>query len=266
MDEVSLRKTLTLKQYGWVAGFANAFACGIAGGIAVDKPDPIPAIMVIWFIGSVPSLLMCWWLIALGAKTRGASIAVRRLWVVGVGVGFASGLTAILLPHYFILWMLVPSFVTAFSIERRTRIADPIYTPVDDVVADLTAPVKVSPLVVGGLLGIANDVVCGIGIAFTERGGHHVADTFRTVVMFGFIPAICCGIVLGMVANAAAKLAVVLRLVLLGVPAVGVVATLASMFGLPQFFWLSCIPTGVGVMILERISRARAAVPVAIAR
>ncbi|MFT3698277.1 MAG: hypothetical protein QM831_34360 [Kofleriaceae bacterium] len=273
MVEPALRKTLTLRQFGYTAAVINALICSIVAVVIGDPgKNEGPATFTLFLIAVGPSILLSLWLMTLGRKLRGKSVGLRMFVVVGIGLGFAGTITFAMLPLSFLKWLVTPNVIMAFAIELKTRLA-PDDPPEHAYLMDPVEPQpelrpRMSPLVVGGLLGIANDIVCAIGIASHGREAffHSKAELFRTIAFIGFIPALCCGVVLGLVAKATSTMAAPLRWFVLGTPAIGVVATLSSFFGFQQFLWLACIPTIVGVVILERVTRPESFVPAATAR
>ena len=112
------------------------------------------------------------------------------------------------------------------------------------------------------LLGLANVFVIAIGVAALE----HEANLMMLVVMFGGIPGVLAGAFLGVTAGALSHLPPTLRIVLLALPAVGVVFGLAHEFAMQDLATVSCIPTLVGVLILERWTRVVPTPPVPVAR
>jgi hypothetical protein len=85
------------------------------------------------------------------------------------------------------------------------------------------------------------------------------------VVAFGIVPAIVLGALLGWLADVTATLPVWLRRFLLIVPAVLLVAVLGTEFGLQHMILVSCIPTAVATLLLERGTRNHVAPPVPVA-
>jgi len=112
------------------------------------------------------------------------------------------------------------------------------------------------------LLGLVNVIVIAIGMAALE----HEAQMMSLVVMFGVIPGVLAGAFIGATATALSSMRPALRIPLLALPAVGVVFGLAHEFGMQDLATVSCIPTLVGVLILERWTRFVAPPPVPVAR
>lgn len=83
------------------------------------------------------------------------------------------------------------------------------------------------------------------------------------VVMFSFIPALLLGALLGCIAESTAAHRPMWRLVVLALPACGLVIVLASAFEMLRFVPHACIPTFVAASILERTTRKPQVVPVA---
>jgi hypothetical protein len=116
----------------------------------------------------------------------------------------------------------------------------------------------------GILLGAANVVVIAIGLGITA--GDQAVTMF--VILFGGIPGLIAGGVLGWLAGYIEARPPSLRATLLAVPAVGVVFFLASPFGMDASVPVACIPTVVAALILERWTRrvTPAPVPAAVVR
>ena len=124
----------------------------------------------------------------------------------------------------------------------------------------------------GCYLGVANSVICGIGIALGITGhGHSNFAAQELTGILGFslflvVPGALFGIGLGFVAERLADAPIWARRGVLAVPAFVIVAMLGAATGLDAFVVVSCIPTLAGVLILERKTRAVALVPEALAR
>lgn len=112
------------------------------------------------------------------------------------------------------------------------------------------------------MLGAANVFVISIGMAVLTRE----PSVFGLVMVFGGIPGLVAGAVLGFVADVTRWSAPPKRIASLGVPAIGVVFGLAYAFMLPDLAWVSCIPTIVSVLLLERWTRVVVEPPVPMAR
>lgn len=113
----------------------------------------------------------------------------------------------------------------------------------------------------GVVLGAANVLVIAIGMGITARQ----ADVASMVFMFGGIPGLLAGGLLGGLAQGIATRPPPLRATVLAVPAVGVVFFLASAFGLSPMAPIACIPTVVAALILERWTRRVTPAPVPVA-
>ncbi|MBL9015864.1 MAG: hypothetical protein JNL83_16885 [Myxococcales bacterium] len=116
----------------------------------------------------------------------------------------------------------------------------------------------------GALLGIVNVLVIAIGIAmfvpdplFRER----YPNVAQLVFAYGSVPGLFGGACLGVLASALDRSALVLRLAVLTLPALGLVYALASAFDMTSFALVSCIPTIVAALILERWTRRPADPP-----
>ena len=113
----------------------------------------------------------------------------------------------------------------------------------------------------GIALGIANVLVIAIGIAVVARE----ADMMIYVVMFGGMPGVTAGALLGGLAQGTAARPPWLRATCLAVPAMGVVFVLASAFEMTPMGPVACIPTVVAALILERWTRRVTPPPVPVA-
>lgn len=109
----------------------------------------------------------------------------------------------------------------------------------------------------GALLGAVNVVVVALGLAGLENE----KDVFILVILFGMAPGVIAGGFLGTIARAVRAWPVSRRLTLLVPLPVIVVFVLAGMFGMDAAAPISCIPTCVAALILERWTRALAPPP-----
>lgn len=113
----------------------------------------------------------------------------------------------------------------------------------------------------GVVLGLLNTFVIGLGLAATDD-----AAVLVLVLVFGALPGMGLGLVLGFFAGAFPKAPVPLRLGAMIVPSLVLVYALASEFQLQSFIALAMIPTAVAVLILERWTRWREAPPLPLAQ
>jgi hypothetical protein len=114
------------------------------------------------------------------------------------------------------------------------------------------------PAVIKGIaLGLANLLVIAIGIA---------PGMILFIMLFGGIPAVVAGGLLGMLAGLTARRSPRWRAVLLALPALGLVAGLGTFFTLTAAVPVACIPTLVAALVLERWTRQVMPAPVATAR
>lgn len=114
----------------------------------------------------------------------------------------------------------------------------------------------------GTLLGIANVFVIAIGMSLLE----HEPQLMSLVVMFGAVPGLVAGAILGSLAGAIGTRPPVFRVALLALPAICVVFGLATEFAMQDLAMISCIPTLVAVLMLERWTRVAPPEPVPVAR
>ena len=118
----------------------------------------------------------------------------------------------------------------------------------------------------GALLGAINVVVIAIAMAAfeasPEEAAHRLdAGTALLVIMFGGLPGIVGGLMLGALAYALERSAIALRIAVLTLPALGLVFLLAREFQMMHLALVSCIPTAVAALILERWTRKPADPP-----
>jgi hypothetical protein len=122
----------------------------------------------------------------------------------------------------------------------------------------------------GCYLGVANALICGLGIALGLAGNSRiVAGDLAGMLVFALflvVPGALFGLGLGMVAERLGDQPIWMRRSVLAIPAIVIVAMLGAATGLDAFVVLSCSPTLAGVWILERRTRVVAAVPEALAR
>lgn len=130
-----------------------------------------------------------------------------------------------------------------------------------DLAADTAgAERESSPIIKGIALGLANAVVIAIGLVGADPGG------ILLVLLFGGIPAVVTGGLLGGLAELTASRAPRWRVVLLALPALGAVAGLGTFFDMTAMVPVACIPTVVAALILERWTRRVVVAPVATVR
>jgi hypothetical protein len=113
----------------------------------------------------------------------------------------------------------------------------------------------------GVVLGAANVLVIAIGMGVMAR--HN--DVTASVIIFGGIPGLIAGGVLGGLAHGIATRSPWLRAMVLAVPAMGVVFFLASEFDMKPMAPVACIPTVVAALILERWTRRVTPAPIPVA-
>jgi hypothetical protein len=115
----------------------------------------------------------------------------------------------------------------------------------------------------GMICGVVNVAMVAACIAVTE-GKHEAPQLFVLIAMFGAIPGMICGGILGHVAETSAN---VRRPILLGTMILfscTMVAILGSLFAIENLIVVSWIPTIVSSSILERWTRpAPSPIPVA---
>lgn len=114
----------------------------------------------------------------------------------------------------------------------------------------------------GIMLGALNVIVIAIGMA----GVAGQARFAEWVIMFAIMPGVVVGALLGWLADVMKPMPTWARRSVLLVPAVLLVVVLAGEFRLEQFILLSCIPTAVAALLLERGTRLAAEPPVPTAR
>ena len=117
-----------------------------------------------------------------------------------------------------------------------------------------------SPIIKGIALGLANALVIAIGLVGPDVGG------ILFVLLFGGVPAVVTGGLLGGLAELTASRSPRWRVVLLALPALAAVAGLGKFFEATAEVPVACIPTVVAALILERWTRQVVPEPVATAR
>jgi hypothetical protein len=122
-------------------------------------------------------------------------------------------------------------------------------------------PTPISPVPLGILLAMLNTAVIGVGMAI--NGGELGIAVW--VFMFGLVPAVILGALLGWLAEVMQPLSIWVRRVVLIVPAVLLVVGLGDFFALRDFIVVSCIPTAVATLMLERGTRLVVVPPVPLA-
>lgn len=118
------------------------------------------------------------------------------------------------------------------------------------------------PLGKGFVLAAANVMVIALGIAMMEGD----LEAVPLVAMFGMVPGVLAGIVLGLVAGHMESSGVVARIAALTVPTVGVVILLATEFGMEELILVASIPSVVAALVLERWTRKVEPPPVPVAQ
>lgn len=113
----------------------------------------------------------------------------------------------------------------------------------------------------GILLGALNVLVIGTGMAAI----YGEAGIVVWVLIFGIVPGFMLGGLLGWLADAMKPLPIWVRRFVLVVPAVLLVVVLAAQFSMQSFIVLSCIPTAVATLLLERATREVIPPPVPVA-
>jgi len=103
----------------------------------------------------------------------------------------------------------------------------------------------------GIMLGLLNVFVIAIGLA----GVGDEVGIAMLVVMFGIVPAIVIGALLGWLAEVMKPLPTWMRRFVLIMPAVALVVILGAEFSMQDFIVVSCIPTAVATLVLERATR-----------
>ena len=100
----------------------------------------------------------------------------------------------------------------------------------------------------GTVLGALNVFVIAVGMAAYEGGPAMVF----LVTVFGILPGIIAGAILGGVAQLMDRSPRVLRVAVLTLPAIAVVYALARQFSLQELAYVCSMPTVVVAVLLER--------------
>ena len=108
-------------------------------------------------------------------------------------------------------------------------------------------------------LGALNVLVVAVAFALGGEGGEGAV----LILMFGLVPGIVIGSLLGWIGELTGSLSPALRWPILAVPAVAAVVGLGSFFGLYGLIVYASIPTLAISSILERQTRARPPIPIA---
>ena len=114
----------------------------------------------------------------------------------------------------------------------------------------------------GFVLGAANVMLIALGIAMMEKSG----EAAILVMMFGMVPGVLAGLVLGAIAGRMESNNVGARIAALVVPSLGVVMLLGTEFGMESLILVASIPSVVAALILERWTRKVEAPPVPVAQ
>lgn len=109
----------------------------------------------------------------------------------------------------------------------------------------------------GMMLATVNVMViaCGLGLVDNHLG------TSIFVIMFGGIPGVLTGAILGGLGGLTARLSPLWRVPLLSFPAFGLVIALAASSGMDPAVPVACIPTFLASLVLERWTRRVAPPP-----
>lgn len=113
----------------------------------------------------------------------------------------------------------------------------------------------------GVLVALVNVVAIGFGLAISESDQAIVP----LVMVFGTIPAVFLGGVLGLLGGATERLSMWLRLALLLGPALSLVYILGDEFSMREYIPHAMIMSGVAVSVLERWTRWREVPPLPVA-
>lgn len=119
------------------------------------------------------------------------------------------------------------------------------------------------PVALGVLLGALNVLVIGVGMSV--MAGDHDLQIAVWVAIFGIVPAVVLGALLGWLADVMAPLPTWVRRFVLILPATLLVIVLAAEFTMQDFILVSCIPTVVAALVLERGTRLVVPPPVPLA-
>jgi len=115
----------------------------------------------------------------------------------------------------------------------------------------------------GVLLALVDVLVIGIGLAFAGPGDPFAVVFFVSVI--GMLPAVVVGALLGWLGEVMGPLPVWLRRFVLVLPALLLVIVLGAELSMQEFILVSCIPTTVAALVLERATREREAPPIPVA-
>jgi hypothetical protein len=103
----------------------------------------------------------------------------------------------------------------------------------------------------GIAVAIVNVVLIGICFGLSVND----SDVVLIVIVYGMIPGVVVGTVLGVVAHIAKSLPVVLRVAILTIPSVTLVGLLGWFFHMEEMIPFASIPSIISSVILERWTR-----------
>jgi len=119
----------------------------------------------------------------------------------------------------------------------------------------------------GILVGFANTVVVAFCIAMISHDGHGGGsfELLTLIVVFGFLPGVITGALLGHFAETTKQNRMVVLISLIASSCFAV-SMLGAFFGVGELVLVSCIPTAAACSILERWTRPKPEASLPIAR
>lgn len=238
---------------GWI-GFLDTLVLSVAlSGHHLD--DRLGTTLTILFVAVMPGMLLGFILGAVVKALAKVRVAARRAIVIvpPIAVVGCIGVIARSRPWFFLV--LVPMIGCSLYLEQRTRAGR----------QDLDAGSHSIPRSEAGARGVVIGCCNAIFIA-VAMGLQEGRDVAVLVLLFGIVPALVVGYLLGIIAGTLHAKPVLARCAVLVIAPVGIVLLLAGGLGVTAMFAPALIPTAVCGLVLERTTRDVADLPAARAR
>jgi len=237
---------------GWI-GFLDTLVLAIAlSGHNLD--DRLGTTLTILLVAVMPGMLLGFILGAVCKSLAKLRIAARRAIVIAPPILVVGCIGMVARSEAWFYLVLVPMIGCSLYLEQRTR-------------AGREVEVRAQPMrnseagARGVVIGSCNAIFIAIAMGLQE--GREVAVL---VLLFGIVPALVIGYLLGIVAGALHAQPVSVRGAVLVLVPVGLLLALAAALGLTDLFVPALIPTAVCGLVLERATRYVAELPPARAR
>lgn len=238
---------------GWI-GFLDTLALSIAlSGHHAD--DRFGATLKILLVTLMPGMLLGFMLGAVVRALPMLRVAARRAIALGppLVIVFGIAFVARARPTFFLV--LLPMIACSLYLERATRGAGDL----PDLGSQRMPRSGASAL--GAVIGSCNAIFIAVATGLQDGG-----DTGVLVLLFGIVPALAIGYLLGMTAAMLVAKPVWVRCAVLVLVPAGLLLLLAAPLGLVAMFVPALIPTAVCGLVLERATRHVAELPFARAR